>query len=41
MNIKTYWDDEDTIPVSKFMGCEKGVIEDLCDLYPKTFENLR
>jgi hypothetical protein len=41
MTIKTYCDDEETIPVSKFMGCERGVIEELCDLYPKTFENLR
>lgn len=26
---------------SKFMGCERGVVEDLCDLYPKTAENLK
>ena len=41
MSIRTYIDDDNTFPLSKFMACEKGVVEDLCDLYPKTFENLR
>ena len=26
---------------SKFMGCEAGVVEELCELYPKTAENLK
>ena len=41
MTIKTFIDEEDTVPLSKFMGCATGVVDELCELYPKTFENLR
>lgn len=41
MIIKTFSDDEMSIPLSKFMGCERGVVEELCELYPKTAENLK
>jgi hypothetical protein len=41
MVIKTYSDDDMTIPLSKFMACEKGVVEELIELFPKTAENLK
>ena len=34
-------DDSDSDQNSKFMGCERGVVEELCELYPKTALNLR
>lgn len=39
MTVRTIIDEN--VPISKFMGCERGVVEDLCDLYPKTAENLQ
>ena len=39
MTVRTVIDEN--VPISKFMGCERGVVEDLCDLYPKTAENLQ
>lgn len=41
MIIKTFSDDDMSIPLSKFMGVQRGVVEELCELYPKTAENLK
>lgn len=41
MIIKTFADENLSMPLSKFMGCERGVVEELCELYPKTAENLK